>query len=159
MFGAPLYWFEGFPPPSPYPYRLTAASATSIPADTGKNVWLSDYNAALAQAKAQNKPLLVNFTGVTCTNCRQMENGVFPRPEVQAELRNYVLAELYTDRGTPADDANQKLEDKLVNNIALPFYVVVSPDGKVLKTIDGLRAASVFVQFLRQGYTPNVSMR
>ena len=158
MFGAPLFWFESFPPPSPYPYHLTAASATTA-ADTGQNVWLNDYNAALAQAKAQNKPLLINFTGVTCTNCRLMEKNVFPKPEAQSELKNFVLAELYTDRGTPADDANQKLEDKLVNNIALPFYVVVSPDGKVLKTIDGLRELPVFVQFLRQGHASNVSMR
>ena len=155
----PPGWFTGFLPPSPYPYRLTAASAKELmPVSDGKPVWLSDYNAALALAKAQNKPVLINFTGVTCTNCRQMENGVFPRSEVQAELKNYVLAELYTDRGTPADDANQKLEDKLVNNIALPYYVVVSPDGKVLKTIDGLRTPEVFAQFLRQGHATRFSL-
>ena len=156
----PPEWSEGFLPPAIYPYRLTAASAkTQAPADNGKNVWLNDYNTALTQAKAQNKPVLINFTGVTCTNCRQMEDGVFPRPEVQAELHNYILAELYTDRGTPADEANGNLEDKLVNNTALPYYVIVSPDGKILKTIDGLRTASVFVQFLRQGHSASVSMK
>ena len=156
----PPEWTAGFLPPAPYPYRLTAASAKSqAPADSGKNVWLDNYDAAVAQAKAQNKPILINFTGVTCTNCRQMENNVFPLPAVQTELHNYILAELYTDRGTPADEANANLEDKLVNNVALPYYVIVSPDGKVLKTIDGLREPNVFVQFLRQGHAVGVSLR
>ncbi len=156
----PPAWVTGFLPPAPYPYRLTAASAKMpFPADSAKIVWLSDYNAALAQAKAQNKNVLINFTGVTCTNCRQMENGVFPRPEVQAELKNFALAELYTDRQTPADNANQDLENKLVNNIALPYYVIVSPDGKVLKTIDGLRTPQQFAQFLREGRATHVSLK
>ena len=156
LLGAPLGFFEGFPPPSPYPYRVTAASAT-MPTATAENVWLKDYESALALAKAQNKPLLINFTGVTCTNCRLMEKNVFPKAEVQSELHNYTLAELYTDRGTPADDANQKLEDKLVSNIALPYYVVVSPDGKVVKSIDGLRDVKVFVEFLQQARTKDVT--
>lgn len=157
---SPPSWTVGFLPPAPYPYRLTAVSdKTQTPANSGKNIWLDNYEAAVGQAKAQNKPILINFTGVTCTNCRQMENGVFTRPEVQTELHNFILAELYTDRGTPADEANGNLEDKLVNNIALPYYVIVSPDGKILKTIDGLRTASVFVQFLQQGRSTNVSVK
>ena len=45
--------------------------------------FLTDYNAALAQAKAEGKPLFVDFTGVTCTNCRWNEKNVFPRGDVQ----------------------------------------------------------------------------
>jgi len=57
-----------------------------------------DYDEALAAAKAQNKPLLVDFTGWNCVNCRKMEADVWSDPGIKQMINeNFILAELYVD--------------------------------------------------------------
>ncbi|AIE88098.1 protein-disulfide reductase DsbD family protein [Fimbriimonas ginsengisoli] len=97
--------------------------------------WSENYERSLQVAKRDNKPLLIDFTGVTCTNCRWMERNMFPRPEVAQELKNYVLTKLYTDR--PSDKANQDLMLKLTQKVTMPIYVVMSPKGDVLRIFEG----------------------
>ena len=108
------------------------------------------YDMALRDAREQGKPLLINFTGVTCTNCRFMEQNVFPNPKVKPELEKYVVAELYTDRLTSkGDKINRDLQLKLTGSEALPLYVVVSPEGKVVRKFEGsTNDPSVFAKFL-----------
>jgi len=110
--------------------------------------WLTDYNAALAQAKAEGKPLFVDFTGVTCTNCRWNEKNVFPRGDVRQELSQYVRVQLYTDR--PGDAPNQKLQLAKFGDVALPLYGVVNPQtGAVVDKYAGtITDASGFTRFL-----------
>ena len=111
-------------------------------------VWLTDYNAALAQAKAEGKPLFVDFTGVTCTNCRWNEKNVFPRGDVKGELSQYVRVQLYTDR--PGDIPNQKLQLAKFGDVALPLYGVVNPQtGAVVDKYAGtITDAGGFTRFL-----------
>ena len=101
-------------------------------------------------ARSEGKPILINFTGVTCTNCRFMEQNVFPHPEVKPELDKYVVGELYTDReASPGDKANRELQLKLTGSEALPIYVLMSPDGKVLRKFEGsTNDPAVFARFL-----------
>jgi len=114
--------------------------------------WDSDYQRALTLARRTGRPVLVNFTGVTCTNCRWMEKNMFPRADVQAELKDYVLVELYTDRQTKGDAANGELEQRLTGAVTLPQYAAVSPEGKVRKVFPGsTRSSADFVSFLREG--------
>ena len=110
--------------------------------------WLTDYGAALAQARAEGKPLFVDFTGVTCTNCRWNEKNVFPRGDVQQELSQYVRVQLYTDR--PGDVANQKLQLAKFGDVALPLYGVVNPQtGAVVDKYAGtITDAGGFTRFL-----------
>lgn len=110
--------------------------------------WLTDYNAALAQAKAEGKPLFVDFTGVTCTNCRWNEKNVFPRGDVKGELSQYVRVQLYTDR--PGDAPNQKLQLAKFGDVALPLYGVVNPQtGAVVDKYAGtITDAGSFTRFL-----------
>ena len=110
--------------------------------------FLTDYNAALAQAKAEGKPLFVDFTGVTCTNCRWNEKNVFPRGDVQNELSRYVRVQLYTDR--PGDVPNQKLQLAKFGDVALPLYGVVNPQtGAVIDKYAGtITDAGGFTRFL-----------
>lgn len=110
--------------------------------------WLTDYNAALAQAKAEGKPLFVDFTGVTCTNCRWNEKNVFPRGDVRQELSQYVRVQLYTDR--PGDVPNQKLQLAKFGDVALPLYGVVNPQtGAVVDKYAGtITDAGGFTRFL-----------
>jgi thiol:disulfide interchange protein DsbD len=119
---------------------------------THSKEWTDDYSKAVALARRTGRPILINFTGVTCTNCRWMEKNMFPRDDVRAQLKNYVLVELYTDRQKPSDVANGKLEQQLTGSVTLPVYTAVSPEGKVLTIFPGsTRVSSEFVNFLRAG--------
>ncbi|HEV3162680.1 MAG TPA: cytochrome c biogenesis protein CcdA [Isosphaeraceae bacterium] len=123
-------------------------------------LWGLSYDAAIEQAKAANKPVLIDFTGVNCANCRLMERNVFPKPEIVALLQKYVPVSLYTDfveigsitadqREQLADDNKGRLAD-LANETTNPFYVIVSPDGKVLGSM-GFSETDVFAKFLKNG--------
>lgn len=108
------------------------------------------YDRALTIARRDRKPILIDFTGVTCTNCRWMEKNMFPRPEVKGEFGNYVLLKLFTDRMSPEDRANQELMKKLTNKVTLPIYVIVGTDGKVQRIFEGSTPSSdKFVTFLK----------
>ena len=60
-------------------------------------VWGMSFDQARELAAAQKKPILIDFTGVNCANCRLMERRVLPKPEVVALLRKFVTVQLYTD--------------------------------------------------------------
>jgi len=119
--------------------------------------WLTDYNAALAQAKAEGKPLFVDFTGVTCTNCRWNEKNVFPRGDVRQELSQYVRVQLYTDR--PGDASNQKLQLAKFGDVALPLYGVVNPQtGAVVDKYAGtITDTGSFTRFLSHSRLASVA--
>ncbi|MBL8230308.1 MAG: thioredoxin family protein, partial [Bryobacterales bacterium] len=120
-----------------------------------KMVWMKNqYKEALARAKAENKLVFVNFTGYACTNCHWMKANMFPRPDVQAELKNFVLVELYTDGADEASVQNQDLQNNKFATIAIPFYVLMDGDEKVIATFPRLTKDSAeFVAFLRSGQT------
>ncbi len=135
--GGTLGSLEGFLPPSPYPGKLASAGG----ATSGEAAWakefLPNYDAALAKAKENGKPIFIDFTGLYCTNCRVMERTVFPTEKVQKEFEKFNKVSLYTDRKTnpkyaEADSKNSALQQKLVKTITLPTYVVVKPDGETV---------------------------
>jgi len=114
--------------------------------------WLENYDKALDLAKRTNKPVFINFTGVTCTNCRWMEKNMFPNADVQSELKKYVLVELYTDKQSKEDEANQALQQRLTGTVALPVYLCVSPEGKILAKFESsTRQTEEFLTFLKSG--------
>jgi thiol:disulfide interchange protein DsbD len=121
--------------------------------------WGMSYEQAREQAAAEKKPILIDFTGVNCPNCRQMEQGVFPRPEVVELLRKFVTVQLYTDfvpiGSITAEQRQQRAErnqDRILElgETTNPFYVALSPDGRVLNRIGGLNEPAVFVDFLQK---------
>ncbi|HEY0867127.1 MAG TPA: cytochrome c biogenesis protein CcdA, partial [Fimbriimonas sp.] len=143
--GRPLGELDAFLPPTPYPGQEALASA-----DEAK--WLDSYDEALALAKAEGRPIFIDFTGVTCTNCRWMEKNMFPREDVVQRFDRYILVKLYTDRPTESDRKNQELQQKLTQSVALPTYVALSPEGKPVKILEGsTRQPEDFVQFLDAG--------
>ena len=92
----------------------------------------NDLPGALAQAKAENKLVFVNFTGYTCTNCHWMKANMFTRPDVMAAMKNFVLVELYTDDPNEAvAEANQKLQEDRVKTVAVPYYLVLDGEERV----------------------------
>jgi thiol:disulfide interchange protein len=139
--------------------RLGELEAFLPPADLsamapdGELPWIvNDYDAALAEAGRQQRPLLIDFTGYTCTNCRWMEANMFPRPDVARELARYVRVRLYTDgRGEPYRTF-QRMEQTMFGTVALPYYAVLAPDGTPAVAFGGLtRDSSAFIAFLRTG--------
>ncbi len=113
---------------------------------------INDYDAALAEAKQSGRPVLVDFTGYTCTNCRWMEANMFPRADVTAELARYVRLRLYTDGQGEIYRRYQQLEQTLFGTVALPYYAVLKPDGTPVVAFGGLtRDSAEYVNFLRKG--------
>lgn len=147
LFGANLGGFEGMLPPA----NLSASTKSSTQT-AAAHQWIMNYDQAIAQAKATNKPVFLNFTGVTCTNCRWMESNMLTEADVKKTLENFVLAELFTDRQTPEDERHSQIQEKSFGTVALPLYVVVGPDGKELSKFPGLtRDKNEFIRFLQAG--------
>lgn len=147
LFGAKLGELEAFLPPD-----LSTSSSKLFGGGEEKLKWIKDdYEGALAKGKAENKLVFIDFTGYTCTNCRWMEANVFPKKEVEDELRNFVLVQLFTDGDGEIYERQQKMEQDMYGTVALPFYAVVDGDGKAKATFPGLtRNVSEFVDFLRK---------
>jgi thiol:disulfide interchange protein DsbD len=120
---------------------------------SGELTWiLNDYNAAVAQAKAQNKPIFIDFTGYTCTNCRWMEANIFPKPEVRARLDKFIRVRLYTDGDGEIYDKQQQMEKDRFGTVALPLYAIMSPADSPVATFPGLtRKVDEFTGFLAKG--------
>ncbi|WP_396185173.1 protein-disulfide reductase DsbD family protein [Flavobacterium sp.] len=109
LWGAPLKLINAFPPPmeyseSPLGFGSSGnnASATVLPegAKLGPHqiVVFDDYEKGLAYAKTVNKPIMLDFTGFACVNCRKMENNVWSDERVLSILKNdIVLISLYVD--------------------------------------------------------------
>jgi thiol:disulfide interchange protein len=114
-------------------------------------VWLKNqYKEALAQARAQNKLVFINFTGYACTNCHWMKANMFPRPEITPLLKDFVLVDLYTDGTDAESEQNQQLEEKRFGTVAIPYYAIVDPDERTIATFPGLtHKVSEFVSFLK----------
>ncbi len=130
MFGSPLGELDAFVPVATSGPGRTSAEAAQP--------WMKNqYKEALDQARQQNKLVLVSFTGYACTNCHWMKANMWPRPEIAEEMKNLVLVELYTDGTDKASEENQKLEDEKFQTVAIPYYAILDPDGKVLATLPG----------------------
>jgi thiol:disulfide interchange protein DsbD len=136
--------------------RLGELDAWLPPDEKAKTEWIESYDLALEKARAENKPVFLNFTGVTCTNCRWMEMNMFPDPQVKKELDRFVVAELFTDRETPehqaADEKNGQRMATQFKSAALPLYAIIAPDEKTLAVFQSLtRDRQEFIGFLQTG--------
>lgn len=116
-----------------------------------------DYEEALAAAKQAKKPLMIDFTGHSCANCRKMEQEVLNDPSVTSILnKDFIVVSLYVDdkyalpqgewKKSAADstvmlkrmgDKNLDFEVALTKNNAQPLYVFVDNDGKIIQNAGG----------------------
>jgi thiol:disulfide interchange protein DsbD len=151
---------SGFPPPLTYSiYGHGSAKGKGVEANI-----INDYEKALQLAKEQHKPILIDFTGWACVNCRKMEENVWPDEKVKALIEeDFILVSLYVDDRKQLPDEQQFLftsrdgskkpiktvGDKFITlqsenfkNASQPLYAIISPQEKILT--------------LPVGYTPNV---
>lgn len=151
LFSRQLGALEAFLPPD------TSATASSLnegsrsATEANVNWVINDYEGALSQAKQQNKPLFIDFTGYTCTNCRWMEANMFSKPEISQELKRFICVRLYTDGDGEVFQHQQRLQEATFGTVALPFYATLNPDGSVSGTFPGLtKSEAEFLGFLRK---------
>jgi thiol:disulfide interchange protein DsbD len=143
LFGARLGDLDAFVPEGTSASSAAAATPTAA-------YFKNDLAGALAKAREENKLVLVNFTGYACTNCHWMKANMFTRPEIQAQLKDFVIVDLFTD-GTDADsEKNQKLEDQRFGTAAIPFYAILDKNQSVVATFPQLtRDSQQFLGFLQ----------
>ncbi|MDO6802099.1 cytochrome c biogenesis protein CcdA [Wenyingzhuangia sp. 1_MG-2023] len=169
LFGAPVKMLGAFVPPIEYsesPNGFGAQQSTHENLPEGAHILspyniltFKDYDLGLAYAKKVNKPILLDFTGYACVNCRKMEQNVWTDAKVLSILQNkIVLISLHVDdrqsfdeeeisplTGKPYRYKGQKwshFQEQKYKTNAQPFYVVLNAEGEdVSKPV---------------GYTPNV---
>lgn len=133
-----------------------------------------DFFTAVELAKKENKPILIDFTGYGCENCRKMEEFVWSEADILPILQNdVVLASLYVDdKEELPEDQKTKIDlgegqvkkvktigDRWslfqqvnFNNNSQPHYVLITPDGKVINTpVSGYMPKEDFKKFLECG--------
>ena len=131
----------------------------------------TNYEEGMAAAKAQGKPVLLDFTGFGCVNCRKMEASVWTDPQVADKLeKDYILISLYVDDKTPLakpmeiEENGQKrtlrtigdkwsyLQSHKFGANAQPFYVAVDADGNPLTgSFSYKEDIPAYLEFLNSG--------
>ena len=164
LWGAPLHAISAFAPPmNTQDFNLY---------DGAVEARFNDYDQGMAVAKAEGKPVMVDFTGFGCVNCRKMEAAVWTDPQVQQLINDkYVLISLFVDDKTPlpqpieVEENGQKrtlrtvgdkwsyLERVKIGANTQPFYLLLDPTTG--KPLNGLRSydedISKYVDFLKTG--------
>ena len=143
LWGAPLKAISAFAPPmntQDFNLQKTVTEAK-----------YKDYEQGMAAAKAEHKPVIIDFTGFGCVNCRKMEAAVWSDPQVADILNNkYILISLYVDDKTPLDTPIEVVENGKQRTLrtvgdkwsylqrvkfganAQPFYVLLNEEGHPL---------------------------
>ena len=164
LWGAPLHAISAFAPPmNTQDFNLYDGSVEAR---------FTDYDQGMAAARAEGKPVMVDFTGFGCVNCRKMEAAVWTDPEVQQLINDkYVLISLFVDDKTPlphpieivengqtrtlrtVGDKWSYLERVKIGANTQPFYLLLDP--KTGKPLNGLRSydedVAAYVEFLNTG--------
>ncbi|MGX1024195.1 cytochrome c biogenesis protein CcdA [Psychroflexus sp. MBR-150] len=165
---ANLKLLSGFPPPLNYSlYDKDSSGPLGLTA-------YKDFDKGLAAAKASGKPILIDFTGMACVNCRKMEEQVWSEPQVLETLQNdVILISLYVDKRTelPKDEQfNYKKQNGTIKTIktigdkwatfqtvnfknnSQPYYVLMDSDLNLLNQPTGYEPdADVFLEWLENG--------
>lgn len=157
------------------PPRFNTAPVAHVPAGRGSDSNLPepsiatedglrfalDVDKAIPYAVAAKQPMLFDFTGVNCLNCRRMERKM-SQTKNRTLLEKFVLVQLYTDTVPNIGNneevdrllkRNQDLQIQWFNDATLPAYAIVTPDGKtILSTFLGLELQDgKFAEFMDQG--------
>jgi len=166
IWGAPLKLISGFPPPEFYKEWVEPKSS-NCPHDL---LCFKDYEEGMRYAKQQGKPVMLDYTGWSCVNCRKMEDNVWSDPKVLKRLaENYVIISLYVDDKTPLP-ANEQyvsssgkkirttgnkwsdMQRTFYETNSQPYYVLLDNNGKILAQPRGYTPdIDTYVKFLDEG--------
>lgn len=114
-------------------------------------IWLDDLEKAKLISKKENRPIFIDFTGYTCTNCRWMERNIFVLEEVKSKFKNFVLVKLYTDGEEEVHEKNLKYQEEKFETIAQPLYAVLNSEEKIISKFLGMtRDQKEYIEFLEK---------
>jgi thiol:disulfide interchange protein DsbD len=167
IWGAPLKLISGFPPPDFYKEWKTGQE-NDCPHDM---TCFKDYDEGMRYARAQGKPVMIDFTGWACVNCRKMEDNVWSDPKVLKRLsEQYVLISLYVDDKTPLPESEQfispttgkkirttgnkwsDLQASVYHTNSQPYYVLLDNDARILAQPRGYTPdIATYTEFLDEG--------
>lgn len=180
LWGAPLKYLSGYLPPLTTQQFKIGEGSSSQEAEREAVKYgdllkipfgiqgYFDYEEALAAAKKQGKPLLIDFTGHGCVNCRKMEENVWSDPQVLKRLKNdFVMVALYIDERLELPESDwytSSYDDKVkktmgkqnadfqitkFNNNAQPYYVILDHEERLLANPRGYETdIAEFIDFL-----------
>lgn len=187
LWGAPLKLISGFPPPMQYSESSYGVGYTKLSDGAGVSAQMEfpegahlgpqdilafdDYDTGLAYAKKVNKPVLIDFTGFACVNCRKMEERVWSEPKILKLLKqDVVLISLYVDDKRPlpnGEELESKISGKKLRYIgqkwsefqilkyeanAQPFYVLMDHNGEnLIEPIGYTPDADEYYAWLQKG--------
>ncbi len=172
LWGAPLRIISGFPPPEFYKEWIANTGSESHAGSCPHNLnCYHDYEAGMAYARQTGKPVMIDFTGWSCVNCRKMEDNVWSQPQILKILSDdYVLISLYVDDKTPLPEAEQyvssfsgskvkttgkkwsDLQSRIYQTNSQPYYVLLDHNGKLLAHPRGYTPdADLYKKFLEEG--------
>jgi thiol:disulfide interchange protein DsbD len=177
LWGAPLKLINAFPPPLEYsesPHgvgSLSPNSAASVLPDGAKSgphgiTVFDDYDKGLAYAKSVNKPIMLDFTGFACVNCRKMENNVWSEENIKSILKNEVVViSLFVDdkRDLPqreqfvSESTGESIEtigDKWTDFMITKYKTNTQP----LYVLTDLEGNSLNVETPTTSYDPDVAL-
>jgi len=113
--------------------------------------WVNSLEEGFQLANEENRNIFIDFTGVTCTNCRWMETNIFKQESVEELMEQFVLVSLYTDAG---DNYLEKREYQIqrFETAALPYYVILDKEDSIIAEFPGMsRNVDDFIEFLESG--------
>ncbi|MNK68666.1 Thiol:disulfide interchange protein DsbD precursor [compost metagenome] len=187
LWGAPLKLISAFPPPPQYsesPFGVGGAGNGAVSSESIKGMpegaelgphgimVFHDYEDGLAYAKEINKPIMLDFTGYACVNCRKMENNVWSEPAILPILKNdVVLISLYVDdkRELPKEEqfttasgdkiitVGDKWTDFMISKYKTntqPLYIITDLEGNNLnasKPTISYVSADEYLHWLKEG--------
>ena len=127
----PSFAFAGYLIPGLWGAPVKVISAFAPPMKIEGLDVFHDFEQGMAYAKQENKPVIVDFTGYGCVNCRKMEAYVLDDARVKVRLQNYVFIELYVDdKRDGIGDKNSRIQRELFGSNAQPFYVQLDANGQ-----------------------------
>ncbi len=126
----PSLAFAGYLVPGLWGAPVKAISAFAPPMEIEGRVVFNNYEEGLAFARQTGKPVIIDFTGYGCVNCRKMEAYVLDDDSVKTRLQNYVFIELFVDdKRDGIGDRNSAIQREQFGANAQPFYVQLDPFG------------------------------
>ena len=176
LWGAPLRAISGFPPPDFYKEWTNTSSGASAGGSHSETCphnlnCFNDYEEGMAYAQQVGKPVMIDFTGWSCVNCRKMEDNVWSQPAVLKIIsEDYVLISLYVDDKTPLPDSKQfvststgkkvkstgnkwsEMQSRIYQTNSQPYYVLLDHQGKLLaKPVGYTPDADIYKKYLEEG--------
>ena len=153
----PSFAFAAYLVPGLWGAPVKAVSAFAPPMEIEGRVVFDDFEDGMAYAHLTGKPVLVDFTGYGCVNCRKMEAFVLVNDSVKKRLQNYVFIELYVDDrldkdadGESEGNENSRLQRERFGSNAQPFFVQLDAEGNLIaEPMAFTTDPKVFIEWLK----------